>query len=906
MIADFFKQQDNSVKNPTVFNLKNVIILILFILLIILSALYIRYSWFESKENTSRKILELANTIEISLNNDVLKQLRAVPEDEKTVAYTTIKSQLLSLIEIHSDPRFIYFYKRINGKLYFMVDSEATQSKDYSPPGQEYTEEDPEAYRPFETGKLLITQPTTDRWGTWVSALVPLKDSKTGKVYAVLGIDYPADKWQSDAREEILHVSIIITAFILLIIALYIISRKNSTLIKQNEERKAAERQMASLSAVIEQSDDFIVVKDLKLGVVAANNAFINATGKTSVSELIGKTDAEIFNISSETEPVKTYMSDERLAQSMKMGEFIVREEELIKANGEIRIILTKKYPVFSKDNELIFTGSISHDITERKKAEVELKKSKELAEAASIAKSEFLSNMSHEIRTPLNGVIGFTELLRNTPLNKTQKEYLDNAIVSANSLLHVISDILDFSKIEAGKLDLELVKTDMVQLAESVVDIIKVQAAEKKLELLLNIQPDMPRFALVDPIRIKQVLVNLMSNAVKFTHHGEVEIKLLFAKKDDKTGFFTLSVRDTGIGVKHSDSDKLFKAFSQADTSTTRRYGGTGLGLIISNSLAQKMGSKIEFESEFGKGSSFSFTVETAYETEGEADFKKTKLLKRVLVVDDNANNRMILEHTFEHWGINYTGVESGQKALQILDTAEHFDLIIVDYHMPDLDGIETIKRIRQDSRFAPEKQSIIMLHSSSDDSAIHDAAKALHIQFSLSKPIKSDELLGYIQNIQSHSDLENPIPDQTPTKISSKKIQFIDALKILIAEDNLMNMMVISRMLNNILPNAQLIEAENGEEVLELLKTIIPDLILMDVQMPLMDGIDATKYIRSNTTHPAANVPIVALTAGVSREERENCYKAGMNYFLSKPIENDLLFDMVIKYLNGTLKME
>jgi CheY-like chemotaxis protein len=349
----------------------------------------------------------------------------------------------------------------------------------------------------------------------------------------------------------------------------------------------------------------------------------------------------------------------------------------------------------------------------------------------ASVAKSEFLSNMSHELRTPLNGVIGFTDLLRNTKLDNIQLEYLNNAITSANSLLGVISDILDFSKIEAGKLDLELVRTDFKLLVENATDIIKIHADNKNLELLLNVQPDLPRYAIVDPIRLKQIIINLMNNAVKFTPLGEVELKINFEKINSKIGIFKIEIRDTGIGIKEVDKAKLFKAFSQADTSTTRRYGGTGLGLIISNSLAHKMGSNIQFESEFGKGTVFNFDIETEYEYEISTNAAIIKPINRVLVIDDNYNNRTILEHNFEYRGINYVGCESGYKALEVLKTDSDFDLIIVDYHMPDIDGIETIKEIRKDLRYSADKQAIIMLQSSSDDIKLHNAAKELNIIF-------------------------------------------------------------------------------------------------------------------------------------------------------------------------------
>jgi PAS domain S-box-containing protein len=905
MINELLNQQNSIRKNAGFLNIKNIIAISVLILLVCFGAFYVRYTWLESKNRTTKDVLKEAHAIEVSLNGKELAQLRGVPADNNTQTYKDMKTKLMALINVYHEARFIYFYTKVDGKLFFMVDSEPTQSKDCSPAGQEYTEEDPEARIPFDSGQSLITKPATDRWGTWVSVLVPIKNPETGEVFAVLGIDYPADKWLNEAKRAVAESSIIVIAFILLLMAMYIILKKNSSLNIHNLEREITNKHMLALVAAADQIDDVIAVKDLDLRVISGNKAFVDVAGKGSISDLTGRTDAEIFGISPDVEPVRTYMNDERHAQTLSSGEYIVREENLILPDGAIQIMLTKKFPVYNTDNKLIFTGSISRDITARKKAEVELQNSKELAEAASVAKSDFLSNMSHEIRTPLNGVIGFTELLRSTPLNKTQKEYLENAIVSANSLLGVISDILDFSKIEAGKLDLELVKTDMVQLMESATDIIKVHAANKKIELLLSIQPDMPRFALVDPIRLKQILVNLMSNAVKFTHNGEVELRLSFEKKDEKTGFFTLAVRDTGIGVKDTDRDKLFKAFSQADTSTTRRYGGTGLGLIISNSLAHKMGSRIQFESEFGKGSKFFFTVETSYESAEDANQKQSKSIKRVLVIDDNDNNRMILEHTFKHWGIDFVGCDGGLAAIEVLNTAERFDLIIVDYHMPDIDGIETIRRVRQDSRFSPEKQAVIMLHSSSDDIAIHDAARDLNIQFSLTKPVKSDELYCFLQNIEEQPEVDNKLSNSQTINMTDLTPELNSEIKILIAEDNKMNMIVISKMLKNILPNVKLFEAANGEEAMTVLNAVVPDLILMDVQMPVMDGVEATKRIRANTTHPAAKVLIVALTAGVSREEKDNCYNAGMNYFLSKPIDKDLLYEMIIKYLDGTITL-
>lgn len=802
----------------------------------------------------------------------------------------------------------------------------------------------------------------------------------------------------------------------------------NNTLLKFSGKKRIENiEKITALAAVMEQSDDHITVKDLDLKIVAMNNTLLNDLGK-ELKDVLGKTDAEVFEIPETMEPVKTYMEDERKAQKLKQGKFILREEEFISPTGSRKTIQTKKYPIYDNNNKLIFTANISRDITEfkqnqikletkeerlreaqrvgktghweydlinnklfwseqtfciyekdpenfvpefnsimelyhpderesilnefrssilegrdlkietriitssgktkyaiqrgkiayneegksslmigsviditeQKLVETELQKALELAEAASVAKSDFLSNMSHEIRTPLNGVIGFTDLLLNTNLSDIQKEYLDNAIISANSLLGVISDILDFSKIESGKLELELIKTDIVQLIENASDIIKVHAAGKGIELLLNIQPDIPRFAKVDPIRLKQILVNLMSNAVKFTPNGEVELKISFDKVDEKSGNFTLEVRDTGIGVKEADKAKLFKAFSQADTSTTRRYGGTGLGLIISNSLVEKMGGQIQFESEYGAGSRFFFTIQTEYEFGERVKAESIKHVKRVLVVDDNINNRTILEHTFNFWGVECIGCECGRDAIELLKKDKDFNLIIMDYHMPYLNGLDTIRLIRNELDLSGLNLQIILLHSSSDDAIIHEAAKDLDIRFSLTKPIKSNELYFFLQNSNQHKHrIDNTENDAD--KHSDKKIKpLLNEIKILVAEDIKMNMLVIGNMLNNMVPNAKIYQATNGVEALKILESVLPDIIFMDVQMPVMDGVETTQQIRKLGKPEFRKLPVIALTAGVSKEERENCHQAGMNDFLSKPIDKNALYEMILKQLN------
>ena len=644
-----------------------------------------------------------------------------------------------------------------------------------------------------------------------------------------------------------------------------------------NESREQYRNVVNNLTEVIFQTD------------LSGNWAFLNpAWAKTSgywVEESLGK-------------PILDYIfPQDRIAMQAHFLSLYKKEIENFRhtirhltKDGNIRYVEIFARLSTDKQGNVTGTAGTINDVTERIVSEIELTRAKEASEAANRAKSDFLANMSHEIRTPMNPIIGMTDFLLETPLNSEQREMVTTIRNSGESLLSIINDVLDFSKIEAGKFEMEQIDFNIYSLIDDVGDLIAWKARAQGLVMMTFVDPLTPLWLRGDPNRLRQVLLNLAGNAVKFTAKGEVMIKVMPEGVDPANLTIRFEVRDTGIGMSSEVTARLFQPFTQADGSTTRRYGGTGLGLSISKKLVELMGGKIGVESESGKGSLFWFAIpmQPGQENRELTVRQKSDLAGlRVLIVDDNDNSREIIHRYCVSWGMRNGGAASPLEAVQILrseaEKSDSYDLLVLDFQMPDMNGLQLARKIRADESLRNIK--IIMI-SSCDMAGHRESVLAAGVDGYLLKPVKQSHLFDAIATA-----MRRIVADPEPVKALSEPVGKLEntienyaPVKVLLAEDNPANQKLALLLLKKLGYEAHL--AVNGKEALAKLQTESYDLVLMDCQMPEMDGYEATQVIRANEKSTGQRIPILAMTANAMLDDRDKCLKTGMDDHISKPI--------------------
>ncbi len=705
--------------------------------------------------------------------------------------------------------------------------------------------------RVMETGEAIlgkIEQETyADQDDTWCSTTkVPLKD-QSGNTIGTFGIS-------RDVSEQ-----------------------------KRAEQELARERDL--LKTIIDNVPDLIYVKDRAGRFVTANASLLRSLNLGSLTEIKGKTDYDY----SPAEMACNYVTDDQ--NVMRRGEALVDREESHRGKGGAPVwLLTTKVPLSNADGEVIGVVGIGHDVTEQKRANEEILAAKEVADKANRAKSDFLANMSHEIRTPMNAIIGMTDLVLDTRLDATQRNFLSMVQESGESLLAVINDILDFSKIEAGKLDIEARVFDLRRSLGDMMKTLGMKAHTKGLELAFRVDPGAPRYVKGDAGRIRQIIVNLVGNAIKFTEQGEVfvEVRQLAGPRDEV--ILEINVCDTGIGIAEDKCETIFDEFEQADTSTTRRFGGTGLGLAISSRLVELMGGSIQLESKIDEGSKFTFTIHLQSAPEGMEEPTSGGAVyvggTRVLVVDDNETNRRILNEMLGNWGMLPVLADSGDAAIcQLRDAqqrGEPFSLVVSDVNMPEMSGYDFVQNIRHDANCADTPIIILTSGGRDGDDLVRDQ---LGITERLMKPVKQSEMFNAIVRALG----ESAPDDETEFEYDEQCDDQIGHLKVLLAEDNVINQKLAIGVLSRF--GHEVTVANNGKEVLDALEKGSFDVVMMDVQMPVMDGFEATTAIREREGESGNHIPIIAMTAHAMKGDRERCINAGMDEYVAKPIRINTL---------------
>ncbi len=766
--------------------------------------------------------------------------------------------------------------------------------------------------REFLEGKILFAEivhpEDLQRFGEEVQYNSENKIDHYKQQYRIIdkaGHTYWVDDWTIIARDEQGEIS-----HYLGIIVDITGHKQAEKELKENEEK---------FRKIIENMQDVYYRSDAKGNLIMTNPSAVKLFGYDSIEEIMGLNIAETFYAYPE-ERFKL------LNQVKEKGEVNNYEVVLKRKDGSLITVITRTHYYFDKEGNPLGVEGVFSDITERKRSEDALRKAKkELevanrklekairranqmameAQLANRAKSEFLANMSHEIRTPMNGIIGMTGLLMDTDLNREQHDFAGAVKKSADSLLDIINGILDFSKIEAGKLELDTLDFDLRSTLEDMNDSLALRAHEKGVELVCLIEPEVPALLQGDPGRLRQIVTNLMDNAIKFTHRGEVVLRVNLEEEKNGCVLLGFTVKDTGIGIAPDKMEHLFDAFTQADGSTTREFGGTGLGLTISKQLVEMMGGTIGVESEVDKGAAFRFTARLRKQPEKQEKNGKEKREaeaelseKRLLVVDANETNRRVLANMLTTWKCRHNRAPGAAAALKKLETAagtdDPFDIVILDLFLPETDGETLGKKIKKDKTL--KNTSLVVLTSVSRRG---DATRLEKAGFSayLTKPVKQSQLYDCLMSVIGRKPKPGPSNERIITRHTVAEEKKHNT-RILVAEDHAINRKLVVRLLENM--GYRVDVTLNGAEAVKAIDTGPYDLVLMDVQMPEMDGCDATKEIRKREGERREGaIPIIAMTANAMKGDREKCLAAGMNDYIAKPVNPLQLEETIEKCL-------